>query len=49
VAQGTDTLHKHALQGFQGQAGFMPPRGGWVNLSDQEVIAAVDYMVAQSK
>ncbi len=49
IAQGVDTLHKHALQGFQGQTGVMPPKGGMVNLSDAEITAAVDYMVSQSK
>jgi len=49
IAQGMDTLHKHALQGFQGKSGVMPPKGGWVNLSDPEITAAVDYMVSQSK
>lgn len=49
IAQGADTLHKHALQGFQGKTGVMPARGGWANLSDAEVAAAVDYMVSQAR
>jgi cytochrome c5 len=49
VAQGLDTLHQHALQGFQGSAGFMPPKGGRVDLSDDEIMSAVDYMVEQSQ
>jgi cytochrome c5 len=49
IAQGSGTLNKHALEGFQGQAGFMPPKGGWVNLSDGEIIAAVEYMVGAAK
>jgi cytochrome c5 len=49
IAQGEATLHKHALEGYQGNAGFMPPKGGRVDLSDQSVINAVDYMVAGSK
>ncbi len=49
VAQGADTLHKHAIEGYQGNAGFMPPKGGRVDLSDQSIINAVDYMVAGSK
>jgi cytochrome c5 len=28
IAQGTDTLHTHALKGFQGKTGMMPPKGG---------------------
>jgi cytochrome c5 len=49
LAQGPDTLHKHAIQGFQGKAGYMPPKGGRTDLTDQSVINAVDYMVAQVK
>jgi len=45
VAKGADTLHQHSLEGFQGSAGYMPPKGGRVDLSDEAVIAAVDYMV----
>jgi cytochrome c5 len=49
IAQGMDTLHMHAIQGFQGTAGFMPPKGGRVDLSDEEIRAAVDYLVEESR
>jgi len=49
IAQGADMLHTHALQGFQGKAGFMPPKGGRTDLSDQSVINGVDYIVAAAK
>jgi cytochrome c5 len=49
IAQGNDTLYKHALEGFQGKAGFMPPKGGRTDLSDQSVRNAVDYLVSQSR
>lgn len=49
IAKGADTLHQHALQGFQGSSGFMPARGGRADLSDKSIIAAVDYMVAAGK
>lgn len=49
IAQGNDTLHKHAIEGFSGAKGVMPPRGGSSNLTDDEVKAAVDFMVAESK
>lgn len=49
IAKGEETLHKHALEGFQGTAGFMPPKGGRVDLADKSILNAVDYMVAGSK
>ena len=49
IAQGADTLHTHAIKGFQGKAGMMPPKGGNMSLKDDDVKAAVDYMVSQNK
>lgn len=49
LARGDATLIKHAIEGFKGNTGYMPPKGGFSNLSDDEVAAAVHYMVAQSK
>ena len=49
VAAGTDTLYRNALAGTQSPAGMMPAKGGNPNLSDQEVKAAVDFMIAQLK
>jgi cytochrome c5 len=49
IAQGVETLYTHALGGFQGTAGFMPPKGGRVDLSDDEIKAAVDYLVEQAR
>lgn len=45
MAQGKDTLYEHALKGFQGKVGFMPAKGGNAALPDEDVKAAVDYMV----
>lgn len=49
IAKGTETLHKHAIEGFTGETGVMPPKGGRMDLSDAQVKAAVDYMLSQSK
>jgi cytochrome c5 len=49
IAEGIDTLHMHALMGFQGEKGFMPPKGGRTDLSDAEITSAVDYIVEQAK
>lgn len=43
-AKGVATLNKHALEGFQGQAGVMPAKGGRADLSDEEIIAAVAFI-----
>ncbi len=48
VKQGDAVLYEHAIKGFQGKAGMMPPKGG-STASDDEVKAAVDYMVAAGK
>lgn len=48
IKQGNDTLYSHAIKGFQGKAGMMPAKGG-SSASDDEVKAAVDYMVSSSK
>ena len=45
IKPGIDALYKSALTGKNA----MPPRGGNTNLSDAEVKAAVDYMVAAAK
>ncbi|MDI1273382.1 c-type cytochrome [Polaromonas sp.] len=49
IAQGLDVLHKHALEGFTGAKGQMPARGGSTTLSDDDVKAAVAFMVDQSR
>lgn len=49
LGQGLAVLHKHALEGFQGKAGVMPPKGGRVDLADQSILNAVDYMVNAAK
>lgn len=53
IEKGIETLNMHAIQGFQGETGFMPAKGGYADpvtgLSDEEVIDAVSYMVEQSQ
>jgi len=46
IAQGKPVLYQHALDGFMGPLGDeMPARGANPELSDEDVKAAVDYMV----
>ncbi|MCE8004669.1 MULTISPECIES: c-type cytochrome [Billgrantia] len=41
LEQDMDTLYAHSIEGI----GAMPPKGGHANLSDEEVKAAVDFML----
>lgn len=49
IAQGTAMLEQHAIAGYQGPTGFMPAKGGRMDLSDDAVKAAVGHMVSQSR
>ena len=48
LAQGSAILYQHAIAGFQGKVGMMPPKGG-SSAPDAEVKAAVDYMLSAAK
>lgn len=48
IAKGIDSLYSNAINGYTGEQGYMMPARGGGNLSDDEVKAAVDYMVEQS-
>ncbi len=47
--KGIDTLVQHAIKGFKGSKGMMPPKGGNPGLSDADVKAAVQYMLDAAK
>ena len=47
IAQGHAVLSRHAIEGFKGETGYMPPKGGYIKLSDEEVSLAVQYMVSK--
>lgn len=49
IAQGMDTMNKHAIEGFQGSAGIMPAKGGNPSLTDEQVVATVQWMVDNLK
>jgi len=49
IAQGSDTLHKHAIEGYTGKTGTMPAKGGMTSVTDASIMAAVDYMVSKAK
>ncbi len=49
IAQGTDTIVKHAVEGFDGATGSMPAKGGVMTLTDAQIGDIVSYMVEQGK
>jgi cytochrome c5 len=49
ITQGNAVLTRHAIEGFKGDKGYMPPKGGFMSLSDDEIAATVQYMVSQSQ
>ena len=49
VPKGKEVLYTSAIKGIQGETGVMPPKGGNFSLTDEEVKAAVDYMVSEVK
>lgn len=49
IAKGMDTLYANSINGFQGNQGVMPAKGGRADLSDEQVRAAVDHMVSAAQ
>ena len=50
IAQGKDTLYKHAIEGYTGpDGGIMPPKGGNPALTDEQIHATVDWMIGNLK
>jgi len=50
VAEGLDTLVKHATEGYTGKDGkLMPAKGGNLSLTDAQVKATVEWMLTQVK
>jgi len=50
IAQGKDTLYKHAIEGYTGpDGGIMPPKGGNPALTEEQVEATVDWMLGNLK
>jgi cytochrome c5 len=49
VSQGVDALVLHAIEGYQGELGLMPARGGNPSLTDAQVEATVKWMLDNLK
>lgn len=48
-AKGLEVLTANAVNGYQGEAGYMPPKGGFAAFTDEAVGAAVEYMLEMSQ
>ncbi len=48
-AKGLDLLVTHAIEGFRGEAGLMPAKGGRPDLTDEQVRVTVEYMLDKYK
>ncbi|HYB65327.1 MAG TPA: c-type cytochrome [Steroidobacteraceae bacterium] len=49
IAQGKATLYDHALKGYQGKTGVMPPKGARADAPDDLVRQAVDHMIQMAQ
>lgn len=49
LEKGIAAVIKNAVGGYVGDQGVMPAKGGFAHLSDEQVAAAVEYMVSQSQ
>jgi len=49
IAEGEKTLVQHAIGGYQGKTGVMPPKGGRADAPDDLVKQAVDRMVQMAQ
>lgn len=47
IDQGMETLVTHAVEGYTGDAGIMPAKGGRTDLTDEQVAITVEYMLDQ--
>jgi len=48
LAQGNEVLYSRAIKGYRGSKGSMPSRGSNPRLTEDEVKAAVDYIVVNA-
>jgi len=47
IEQGIDTLLSHAVNGFTGKTGAMPPKGTCMDCTDGELKAAIEFMISK--
>jgi cytochrome c5 len=49
ITKDKEVLYSHAINGFVGDNGVMPPKGGFTQLSDEEIKSVVDFMVSAAE
>ncbi len=49
IAGGVEKVRRNAIQGIEGSAGVMPPKGGRMDLTDDQIGELVDYMIEASR
>ena len=49
TAKGLAKVRQNAIDGLEGGTGVMPAKGGRMDVSDEEIIALVDYMLEASQ
>lgn len=49
LVKGRNKVDENAVEGFEGGMGVMPAKGARPDLSDEEIIEIVDYMLAVSQ
>ena len=47
IAKGVNVLRINAINGYTGSSGYMPPKGGRLDLSNEDIHKAIDYMLTQ--
>ena len=47
IAQGSEVLTLHVIEGYRGNTGYMPPKGGHLSLSDDDISLVVQYIISQ--
>lgn len=49
MKKGYEALMESVLNGYQGKAGYMPPRGGCADCSDEDLAAGLRYILEQAR
>ena len=49
ISQGEEVILQHAIEGYTGEKGLMPAKGGRTDLTDEQVKVTVEFMLANLK